>query len=488
VHLLSKLVLSLMVALFASSIYAQAPRLTFEEYVKQRMQQHGVAGVSIATIENGHLTRTLTLGLESTATASPVSRSSVFQVGSISKPVAAWVVMTLVRDGKLELDQPVSKYLSRWSIPESIFDADEITLRRLLSHTAGLRLHGYSGFAESTALPSLEESLSGITHGAGKVALFQPPGVGFSYSGGGYTLIQLLVEEVSGLSFSDYASASVLAPLGMNDSSYTPDEELLKRRVAPHGYSLNPITQRHFRAQAAASLHTTASDLARFVLANLSANSLLERDSVAMMHSPVADAGFAKVGLGFFTAGNGELVGHGGANLGWRAEMQFNPKTGDGLVIMTNSDGASRFLSDVKCFWSVERSISSLSKECSDAAARLAKSAALMNRVTLAIAMLTGAIFVALLWALATARLKLSLPSSRLQRMGLFALVSITLFIMAFLYTSLGAYLLTGFNSVFATIHYAPPEQAKVAPWVCGLLLMLWLPFFFTRTKPKKRA
>ena len=97
-----------------------------------------------------------------------------FNVGSISKTIAAWGVMTLVEQGRIDLDAPVATYLTRWSLPESGFDEDGVTMRRLLSHTAGLSLHGYPGWGPDELLPTLEESLSGNTNGAGAVGVIEP--------------------------------------------------------------------------------------------------------------------------------------------------------------------------------------------------------------------------------------------------------------------------------------------------------------------------
>ena len=479
---IGKTIAGVALMLAASSLAAQTLQLSLEEYAGQRMQVHGVVGASIAVIENGRLRDTINLGLESALTGVPISEESVFQVGSISKSVAAWVAMTLVRDGKLALDQPVNDYLRRWKIPQSNFDLEQVTLRQLLSHTAGLSLHGYAGFVESEALPSLEESLSGTARGAASVKLFRAPGDGFSYSGGGYSLIQLLVEETSGMTFSEYAELSVLAPLAMDDSSYTPENRLIKRRVEPHGYSRNPIAQRHFRAQAAASLHTTANDLAKFVVANIAPNGVLASDDVALMHSPIASAGFASIGLGFFIGDDGHLVGHAGANLGWRAEMQFNPNSGNGLVVLTNSDGAGPFLREIKCYWDAQLAQPLIASDCSEADRRLAASSALTGKIVTAIALIMTMFVVFLLWVLLSSRASLALPRSVPRLIGMLALVSASLFIVVFLYTPIGAYLVSGFWSIFATIHYAPHWVVGLAPWVIAALLMSSMIFFLKRT------
>jgi len=159
----------------------------------------------------------------------PVDRNTVFQVSSLSKWISAFGIMKLVEDGKLDLDAPVSKYLTRWQLPPSEFNNEEVTVRRLLSHTAGLTDGlGYSGFETGTPVQSIEQSLTkasdadeGIT---GAVYVGIKPGSEFKYSGGGYTLLQLLVEEVSDRSFASYMKESVFEPLGMIHSTYVWDD------------------------------------------------------------------------------------------------------------------------------------------------------------------------------------------------------------------------------------------------------------------------
>ncbi len=443
------------------------------------MIENDAVGLSVAVIKEARLHTIFHLGQESVKTKVPVNNLSLFQVGSVSKSVAAWVAMTLVRDGKLELDAPVTQYLKRWNIPESNYDAQGVTLRRLLSHTAGLRLMGYSGFPEGQVLPSLEQSLSGDTNGSGRVTLFQQPGKGYRYSGGGYTLLQLLIEEASGLSFSDYAERAVLKPLAMTNSSYEPKEPLRSLRIEPHGFTQNTMLQHDFRAQAAASLHTTATDLARFVIANVSANPVLDNATVSLMHTPIASVNDGlDIGLGFFIGNEGKSVGHGGANFGWRADIQFNPTTGDGLVTMTNYEGGNQLISEVRCFWDSQLSEPLIQTECRNAEMRLK----LAGKITLIIASLMAIFSILFAWALFSNRVRMSLPRSKQKVMGFLLLASVTLFFMAIAYTPLGAYLVSGITVMYATIHYAPVWIADIVPWICAAMILAWIPFFCKRT------
>jgi CubicO group peptidase (beta-lactamase class C family) len=164
-------------------------------------------------------------GVHAVSVGEAVDVNTVFQVASLSKWITAWGVMALVERGALDLDAPVGAYLTRWSLPESEFDNDGVTPRRLLSHTAGLTDGlGYAGFEPGAPVQSLEESLTrtaDASPGAGGVVrVGYEPGAEWRYSGGGYALLQLLVEEISGESFEEYMQRTVFRPLGMVRSSY----------------------------------------------------------------------------------------------------------------------------------------------------------------------------------------------------------------------------------------------------------------------------
>jgi CubicO group peptidase (beta-lactamase class C family) len=123
-----------------------------------------------------------------------VDRNSVFQVSSLSKWVSAFGIMKLVEDGRLDLDAPVNKILKRWQLPPGSFNNDEVTVRRLLSHTAGLTDGlGYSGFEAGRPVQSLEHSLTKAADAdkgiSGEVHVGIQPGSEFKYSGGGYTIL-----------------------------------------------------------------------------------------------------------------------------------------------------------------------------------------------------------------------------------------------------------------------------------------------------------
>ena len=201
-----------------------------------------------------------------------VNRNTVFQVASLSKWISAFGIMKLVEDGRLDLDKPVSNYLSRWKLPEGEFN-NEVTVRRLLSHTAGLTDGlGYSGFETVGEMQSLEQSLtmaadadSGIT---GKVQVGVIPGSEFKYSGGGYTLLQLIVEEVTNQSFALYMQEAVFKPLGMFHSTFIWNDSNAVELCEFYDDAYFPSKHRYYTSQAASGLYTSLADMELFFQAH----------------------------------------------------------------------------------------------------------------------------------------------------------------------------------------------------------------------------
>lgn len=325
------------------------------------LEEFVVPGAAFALIENGELVLQKGYGFADLKNRIEVDKTTSFNIASISKTVTAWGVMKLVEEGKIELDSSAEKYLSRWQLPASEFNNKGVTIRRLLSHTAGLSLHGYPGWSPKDTLPSIEESLSGKTNGSGAVYLISEPGSNFRYSGGGYTLLQLIIEEVSGKKFADYMQTEVLNPLGMKNSSFKIDEKMLKTSSQEHNSFGNPIPLELFTAQAAAGLHTTIEDLSLFALLSLNRpdivktkQSILSHETVELMTQADSTAN-GRYGLGYSIQRMQNdsilLVGHGGANDGWKSYLQVNQKSGDGFIMITNSVSGNMVFEQAFCKW-----------------------------------------------------------------------------------------------------------------------------------------
>ncbi|AOZ92545.1 serine hydrolase domain-containing protein [Paenibacillus crassostreae] len=339
---------------------------SLEISVPLSMEQHQVPGAAIALIEGGEVVWSKGFGLADVENKIKVDETSLFQVASNSKPVTAWGVMKLVEEGKLDLNAPVEQYLSRWQIPNTPLSKEKVTIERLLNHTSGLSLGGYIGYPSGSTFPTLEQSLNGENSEGTKVTLIHEPGTKYEYSGGGYTVLQLLIEEISQQSFSDFMKEEILIPLGMNHSFFTYDEKEVRK--LSFGYKTNgdpyPITL--YTELAAAGLLSTISDYAEFVAASVDdkiqgkpvGRNVLTADSLEMMFKPSLNS----YGLGYRITKMEKvpILTHGGNNVGYISNFYINLSSGNGIVLLTNSDNGSKFIDEIAAkakYWllSVER-------------------------------------------------------------------------------------------------------------------------------------
>ncbi len=172
-----------------------------------------------------------------------VDRETMFQVASITKPITALGILKLVEQEKITLDDEVNKHLNGWQIQDNEFTKTEkVTIRRLLTHTAGLNGHGFDGYPQTEKLPSVIEVLNGEGNWAG-VAVENTPGNAWRYSGGGYVILQKLIEDVTGQSFENYMEEEVLKPLKMNHSTFQQplNKEVYKNVSSAHDNDGNAV-------------------------------------------------------------------------------------------------------------------------------------------------------------------------------------------------------------------------------------------------------
>lgn len=303
--------------------------------------------LALVLIENGKVTDSYAM-----STGKPVSDETLFQMASVSKWVAAWGVMTLVEAGKIDLDAPVSRYLKRWTFPQGDYPSDQVTVRRLLSHTAGLTDDlGYCGFAPGSPLQPIEASLTKAADACplrtGEVRVGQEAG-SWRYSGGGYTLVQLLIEEVSGEAFDDYMQRAVLVPLGMTRSTYKAGAPGAADVAEFFDVDGGPAPHYRYTAAAAASLYATANDMARFALAHMTGpageapgRGVISPQRVADMRLPQATfVGVAHWGMGsqlYATSTKGGFIyGHNGGNIpAVSHSVRIEAATGDAIVALS---------------------------------------------------------------------------------------------------------------------------------------------------------
>lgn len=310
--------------------------------ILERIKHHQTPGVSIAVISGGVIEWARGYGLASSEGQRPVTADTLFQAASISKPVTAMVALRLVELGKLSLDQDVNARLRSWKVVENDFcKTEKVTLRRLLSHTAGLTVHGFPGYAEGEPIPSLLQILDGIRPAnSPPIRVEAVPGSRWSYSGGGYEIVQLLIEDVTGRPFREVARELVLDPLGMTRSTF--EQPLPGGRSADaatgHRPDGRPIQGKWhtYPELAAAGLWTTPSDLARVVLEIQSPGRVLKPATVKEMLTGVI--GPYGLGLGLGDTGGLKSFSHNGGNEGFRCTLFGYRDSGRGAVLMTNGD------------------------------------------------------------------------------------------------------------------------------------------------------
>ncbi|HYP04710.1 MAG TPA: serine hydrolase domain-containing protein [Bryobacteraceae bacterium] len=330
--------------------------------IAERMKFHNVPAVGVAVVEDGKLSWAKTYG-------AGWSVRTRFQAASISKPVAAVAALRLVARGDLSLDEDVNKKLKSWKVPENQW-GKPITLRQLLSHTAGLTVHGFPGYAKTAEIPTgVQIVKGGPPANTAAVVVNVEPGTIFRYSGGGYQVLQVLIEDVTGKPFARAVKELVLDPADMKDSGY--DQPPIASAARGHNSKGEPIAgDWHIHPeQAAAGLWTTPTDVARFLIA-VHTSKLLPPAVTKEMLTPVKD-GYA-LGFGIEGEGQAESFGHNGSNVGYRCFAVLYKNGKHGLVVMTNGDSGAGVAGEIvravaeEYGWSSHRAVMLKAADVSD--------------------------------------------------------------------------------------------------------------------------
>ncbi|WP_083635236.1 serine hydrolase [Maricaulis sp. W15] len=316
-----------------------------DSVLDRAMQDYSIAGVAAGALRDGEVIWSARRG-QALADGTPVTGRTAFNLGSISKPATVWAVLTLARDGRIELDAPVQPYLTRFTLPESEFDASGVTLRRLLQHVAGINVHGYGGYGSHEDQPADIVELSQTFE---PLEIVREPGSQPRYSGGGYVLLQMMIEDVSGQGFDAYVREHVFAPLGMDDSGFV--EADLPGRSAAFNYYRREIEDLRDVASAAAGVYMSGDDMEHFLLAHLDGGGVLSETWLDQAFAP--SEGSPAIGMSYtrLETPRGLLVGHGGNNSSWNARIYIRPETGDGFYFMTNATSGAQLDFDLSCTW-----------------------------------------------------------------------------------------------------------------------------------------
>ncbi len=321
-----------------------------------RMAHHRVPGVAIAVIHDGRIDWARAYGRAVAGDGRRISDETLFQAASISKALTAFATLRLVDQGLLTLDAPVNRYLRSWSLPDGdAGSSDSVTVALVMAHMAGLSSFVFPGYAPGDALPTLTQILDGAAPAnSPPVRIARAPGSSWAYSNGGYLVLQEAIEDVTGRPFPSLMDSLVLAPLGMQNSTFQQPlpADLEARAAVGHHENGEPLPGR-WRTQpelAAAGLWTTAADLARFALgvhaaANQSPEALLSAESAAALTTQR----FINFSLGLLVRRNGRHAWftHNGGNEGYRCLMYAYLTAGEGAVVMTNADAGLALASEI---------------------------------------------------------------------------------------------------------------------------------------------
>jgi CubicO group peptidase (beta-lactamase class C family) len=322
-----------------------------------RMRELKIPGVSVAVFDKGRIEWTRGWGVADATSGQKVEPDTRFEAASISKPVAAAAALALVSKGRMTLDADINTYLTTWKLPGNEFTAKQkVTLRQLLSHSGGVTVSGFRGYASNEAVPTLVQLLDGTKPAnSAPVRVDIPVGTRYRYAGGGYSIVQLAIQEVTKRPFADAARELVLEPLGMRHSTYVQPlpAELHGKGASAHRATGEAIAGRWhtYPEQAAAGLWTTPEDLARFAIAiqqmaaGTARTPIMSRELASAMMRPVLD----DYGLGLGISGTGREMrfGHGGSNVGFRCTFTAFNDTASGVVVMTNADRGGEILQDI---------------------------------------------------------------------------------------------------------------------------------------------
>jgi len=323
--------------------------------IMELMHETNTLGMSIAIVEDNKVKFTKGYGITDDDSGRIVSAETIFQAASISKALTALAVMILVEKGILELNKNVNTYLKSWFLQENEFTkGNPVTLKNLLSHTAGTTVSGFPGYMNKTDIPELINVLNGDSPAnTEKITVDVRPNTLCRYSGGGLTIVQQILIDTLNKPYQDIMQEMILQPLHMNSSFFTNvklPEEKVKHIALGHHYNGSQVLggYRVHPEMAAAGLWTTAGDLANFIIGVQKAikgdsDAILTKKFADIMLTPILDG---KFNIGFFNQKVGKeiLVGHDGGNSGYDSTMLFHKYKGYGITFMANSNNGHKII------------------------------------------------------------------------------------------------------------------------------------------------
>ena len=317
--------------------------------IEKRMEETGIKGLSIAVIRNYQIEWAKGYGWADVEEKRKVNTETRFQAASISKSLNSMGVLKLAEQGKLDPEADINNYLLTWKFPyDSIAKNKKINTLHLLSHTAGLTIHGFPGYERSDTIPQVSQILDGEKPANTKAVRSEfEPGIRLQYSGGGTTITQLMVSDITGRRYAEFMQAEVLKPLGMKNSSF--EQPLRDTGNLATGYygDGKPVNGKYhvYPEQAAAGLWTTPTDLAKYIIECQLAYEGKSKKvlSQQMMHKRLTHYVDSSSGLGvslIYRKGN-KYFNHNGGNEAFLCTSFGSMQGGNGVVIMVNGEDFS---------------------------------------------------------------------------------------------------------------------------------------------------
>lgn len=319
--------------------------------IAESMAKYGIPGASIAVIHEGKVAWAKGYGVMDKESKAPVTSQTLFQVATIGMPLTAYGALSLVDQNKVTLNEDINSYLRSWQLPESEFTKEKkVTIKNLLSHSAGINVHAFSGYSSHEPVPTLLEILNGTPPAkSNPVIVDKPLNESLWISAGGYTIIQQMLMDVEGKNFPELMDELVLQPFGMNNSSFSQSLHTEQIKNAATGYLRDGSEVRgktHIYPELASNgLWTTAEDLAKFIIhiqQNLQDDNLnkgLSKDLVELMLTPQSSNQYGQYGLGFsiYDKKDETYFEHHGWSTGFYSRFAAHRDNDYGVVVLTNT-------------------------------------------------------------------------------------------------------------------------------------------------------
>ena len=324
----------------------------------ERFIQHAkIPSISFAVVEDYKIVYTHASGYKDMGKKDLIDANTAFSTASISKPVTATVVAMLAEQGRLDLDAPISQYLKRWQMPTSPFTKDRaITARDLLSHTAGTSQSGFADFFLGDDIPTLIESLNGVKlpRYNTPISVEFEPGTQWNYSGGGYVIVQVAIEDITGKSLQQLAEEMIFKPLDMQNTTMYQNghDKFLKNIAKAHNsdLTLNGDGILICPQIAPSGMWSTPQDMAKFVIeyqkalagqkTNVISNWVAKETT--KVHTIKNVDGWAAGWMRLEARANIDWFSHGGSNTGMGGHVMGSMEGGKGIMILSNASTPQR--------------------------------------------------------------------------------------------------------------------------------------------------